>query len=364
MKRLKVCFLISSLGKGGAERVCSIIANNFNKLGHSVSIVLTLEDEIVYKIDDGIKVDSLQLKTVLDGNKISRFFYRIKSIREHIATLKPDILISFMADNNIDASLAMLKLKIPLVVSERNDPHSLPKRRMKRVLRNCIYMRAQRIVVQTNNAKKYFSIFRNKTRVIFNPLSDSIRSYTRNKSENRIVSVSRLEPQKNLEMLLCVFKEFHEIFSGFTLEIYGEGSLKMVLQNWIKKNKMEEHIKLCGFSPHVHQKIVNASMFILPSNHEGMPNSLLEAMALGLPCISTDCPCGGPAEVIVNKRNGILIEVGDHQDLLKQMKYLIDNPAVAMKLGQEASKIIERLREDIIINHWMEMVQQVLNKWV
>ena len=107
-----------------------------------------------------------------------------------------------------------------------------------------------------------------------------------------------------------------------------------------------------GMVEDVAAHIEKASLFILASAQEGMPNALIEAMALGLPCISTDCPCGGPADLIANGENGILVPVGDRQAMKDAMVRVLEDPALADKLGTAAAAIQEKLDPATVNRMW------------
>ncbi len=117
-------------------------------------------------------------------------------------------------------------------------------------------------------------------------------------------------------------------------------------------------IVLKSFCSNVHEAINSASMFVMSSDFEGMPNALIEALALGIPCISTDCPCGGPRMLIDNFQNGILVPIKSPSDMLSAMKYIADNPEKAKQMGQNASKIIDRVDNKVICGEWLEFINK------
>ena len=97
-------------------------------------------------------------------------------------------------------------------------------------------------------------------------------------------------------------------------------------------------------------------MFVSSSDFEGMSNSMLEAMALGLPCVCTDCPAGGARAVIKDGENGLLTPVGDSHALYLAMKKVAENPELAAKLSKNSVKIREEQSVDKIIKKWMELI--------
>lgn len=174
--------------------------------------------------------------------------------------------------------------------------------------------------------------------IIKNPLPNNIPEYSNHK-EKRIVAVSRLEPQKNLFMLLKAFQTVSKINSDYKLEIYGEGSERKAVEQTIQRLGLSNNVVLKGFQKKVNEKIVNAYMYVCTSDYEGLSNALLESMAMGLAVVSTDSAGGGAREVIKDGVNGVLVPVGDDEFLSKKMVWLIKNEEIAIRMGREALKI-------------------------
>ena len=358
-EKLHVTFIIFSLGSGGAERVISVLAREFVLLGYEVDIVLISNRHVYYELPQDVHL--IYLDCELDGKlgACRRYLRRIRKIRCSIAKLSPDVVISFMAETNIDTCLALFGKKTPIIVSERNDPKVDPNNRIKKIMRYFAYFKPVGFVFQTNQAKLYFSNrfrIQKRSKIIMNPLSSSVPPAFFGVRDNRIVSVGRLNPQKNFPLLIAAFEEFSSIYKDFILEIYGEGILENELKQMINERGLENKVFLKGFQKDVHEKIKSASLFVMTSDFEGMPNALIEAMAVGLPCISTDCPCGGPQMLISNNINGVLIPVGDCTALLKSMQYLIDNKFVASNIGKEASKIRNLTSASIVAKEWRDFI--------
>lgn len=138
------------------------------------------------------------------------------------------------------------------------------------------------------------------------------------------------------------------------MEIWGEGEKRQSLSEFVKKIGMEERIFLPGETNQVKEKLEKASLYLLSSNTEGMPNSLMEAMALGLAVISTDCPCGGPKELIREGMNGLLVPVNDIQSLADAMEKVLSDETFRINLGKNAMKIREELNPIKVNDKWEE----------
>ena len=168
-----------------------------------------------------------------------------------------------------------------------------------------------------------------------------------------IVSAGRLAPQKNQKMLITAFSKIANQYPDYNLTIYGEGALRQFLEQQISDLGLQERVFLPGNITDLHTQIKTSAFFVMSSDFEGMPNALIEAMALGLPCISTDCPCGGPKTLIREKENGLLIEVGDSDALADAMATLIENQSLAFEMGQNAVAIRDRLSMEMIGKEWV-----------
>ncbi len=359
---MKIMFFIPGLGSGGAERVISILANSLAEKGIEIDIVSICNDKCVYNINTEINRINLDMDK-FNGNKISKIIERLKRIRLITKNKKPDIIISFLSEVNIDVCFALLGIKTPIIVSERNDPKIDPKSKIKQILRKIAYMNASGYVFQTDDAQNYFSNkIKRKSKIIMNPLSENLPTVNFEEREKRIVSVGRLNNQKNYPMTFKAFQKFSKEYPEYTLEIYGEGNLKDDLTQLIKEMNLTEKIILKGFCSNVHKEVKNAAMFVMSSDFEGMPNALIEAMAMGIPSISTDCPCGGPKMLIKDKENGLLVPVGNSQLLLEAMKYYADFPSEARKTSEKSVLIKEKLNKAEIVNQWFNYIEEIIKK--
>lgn len=362
-KKMKIMFCIPALGSGGAERVVSVLSNKFIERGADVSILMISNMRCQYALDEAVNVKCINCDEDNHLSLIKRYLLRFKKIREATKEISPDIIISFMSETNIDVCLALLGMKIPIIVSERNDPAIDPKSRAKQILRKIAYIKPKGFVFQTPDAKAYFSNnVQKRSCIILNPINSQLPDAYKGEREKRVVSVGRLHRQKNFKMLFDAFSIFSKENSEYTLEIYGEGLLEAELNNYLKDKNMEEKVFLKGFCDDVHSKILSASMFVMSSDFEGLPNALLEAMAIGLPSISTDCPCGGPRLLIENKKNGILVPVGDTEKMAAAMDYIAKNPKEAEKIATFATQINERANVEKIATLWLDFAEKCLEK--
>lgn len=348
---------------GGAERVVSVLSNRFAKLGNDVLICTINDYGCCYDLNEKVKCLSLKCDTFLKQSALKRTKLRHVRIKNAVCEYQPDIVISFMSETNIDVCLALKKVKVPLIVSERNDPKIDPASKLKRLLRKFAYKRADGFVFQTEDARNYFNKnIQEKSCVILNPLTETICEAYQGERESKIVAVGRLNAQKNYPLLINAFESFIKTYPEYSLEIFGTGNIEDKLNNIIEQKGLGDKVILKGYLSNVHDAIKNAEFYVMSSDFEGMPNALMEAMALGLPCISTDCPCGGPKMMIKSGENGILVPVKDEEALLNAMLLFAENKAYAQKLGENAVKIREMVDVNIITQNWLDYITKVLTR--
>ena len=144
------------------------------------------------------------------------------------------------------------------------------------------------------------------------------------------------------------------------LDIFGDGPLKDELQNYINENNMTEKVHLKGFSGKIHEEMLRSKGFLISSNYEGISNSMLEALAIGIPVIATDCPIGGAKMFINNKENGWLTAVGNEEEFSNAIIELLSHYDKAVAMGKEATKIRNILDVGIICQKWMGFIEDVL----
>lgn len=367
---MKILICESNFSAGGAERVVCNLANYLSR-NYEIKVLSLTKTNMAYKMDAKIECECIDKKDykktnniLLDVyNKINKNVIRIFKLNKQIKKYNPDIILSFLPEPSF-FTLLLKKKKIPVVISVRNDPKVEYKNRIYNFLMRKLYPKADGIVFQTEEAKNYFEgIVKCPTCVIPNPINPNfIEEPFTGKRKKQIVSVGRLTEQKNQKILIDAFYQLPMEYDDYKLIIYGEGDLRETLEEKIKKYKMEDRIFLPGVVKNVKEKIYDSSLFVMTSNYEGMPNALMEAMALGLPVISTDCPCGGPSFLIENNINGILINLNNIDELKLAMIKILSDQSYSKIISQNASKISEKLDPEKINNYWKNFIESVMNK--
>ena len=347
----KIAFVIGGMSRGGAERVISILANHYAESGWDVDIVMLLQNKVAYELNNKIRLVDMTMKT---QNKIAGAPRWVWSFRNYAKKNNPDIIVSFVARINIVVLLATAGMDKKIIVSERNDPAMDGRSRFLDSLTKVLYKKARKIIFQTRRAAGHFEgeILENSV-IIPNPIA--VRCFAQDESKHKIVSVGRLAEQKNHKMLIEAFSEVAERHPDYELWIYGEGNLRDELGTIISEHHLEGKVFLPGNIPDIHQKIADAEMFVLSSDYEGLSNALLEAMMMGLPCISTNC--AGSDEYIKDGVNGLLVPVGDKGKMARAIERLIEDDVLRTSIGKAGKKSVEQCDSQIVMKKWCETIE-------
>ena len=350
----KVMFVCQSLGNGGAERVVSVLTDELSEADYRVFILTMTKEKQVYNINENVEIVAPH-KNYNAG--ILGKLQRVKIIRDEIIKHKIDVVVAFSHYNAMFSVIASYGLPVRIIGSERNDPAQLKNRKILNSTRNILYKKLDCLVCQTDEAKAYFpNKIQEKTTIILNPISASIIDPYCGEKEKKIVTFCRLEPQKNLRMLIDAFEMLYEEYPDYELNIYGEGLERENLLNYIVSKGLVNVISIKPFCKDVHQKVMKATIFALPSNYEGLSNSMIEAMALGIPTVVTDCPCGGARMVIENNKNGIMVAVDDPKAMYEAFKKIIVSPKFAKELSNNGVKIRDKLNCKKIAKQWKKAI--------
>jgi len=366
--RMRLALVISSLSSGGAERVMSIMANYWAAKGWAVRL-FTFDDgreAPFYALHCRVAHVSLGIagESANPMQGIIRNLGRIRTLRQAIQSSSPDAVIAFMDKTNVLALLAATGLKVPVVVSERNDPRLHPIGTVWNWLRKWAYRRAFRLVVQTESAKSCFPpAVQRRTVVIPNPVVLPPGNTTKNNQEahKQIISIGRLTPQKGFDMLIQAFARVASRHPDWSLVIWGEGDQRGPLEELRDGFGLRDRVLLPGRTRDPHEKLRQSILFVLSSRFEGFPNALCEAMACGLPVISFDCP-SGPREIIRDNVDGVLVPEGDREALASVMERLISDENERKRLSSRAVEVTERFALEKIMAKWEQVLHDAVGE--
>ena len=357
-----VCY-ISSLSGGGAERVLSVLANNLSQRGHKVWMVTDYTSPSEYPLADSVErmVFDGEFDPARAGQKI-RSLRRIFRLRRFCREKKAEIIISFMKYNNFRALAATFLTKTKSLISVRIDPKIGYRTKSSALVAKLLYPTAKGCVFQTDEAQAWFpEKIQRHSRVIFNPVSDTFFAVEPNPmAEKRIVTCGRLDEQKRFDLLINAFDKVCDDFPEYKLEIYGVGHLQETLQAQIDSLGRQDRIVMMGRSKDVPNAIKTASLFVLASDYEGLPNALMEAMVLGLPVVSTDCSGGGARALIENGTDGLMIPCGDVDALADAIRLNLADPEAAKLRGQKASEKAKGFSTGQIVTLWEQYIAEIV----
>lgn len=353
-------FYINAINGGGAERVIIQLAHHFATVGYrSILVTSFIDNNFEYKVPNNVTRISIEKKEIKQS-KFSRNFSRIKELRNLIKEYKPAAVISFMAEPNFRTIIATRGLKTKTIVSVRNDPNREYMGTLGRIVGKYLMPKANGCVFQTDDAKKWFpEELQRKSSVILNEVKEEFFDVERTEYKD-VVVVGRLNRQKNHNLAIKAFTKIAFKYPDINMRIYGEGNLRDTLETTIRDLQMSERIILCGATDNVASVLKYARIFILSSDYEGMPNCLMEALAAGVPSISTDCPCGGPKMLIKNGYNGLLVPVGSEAELAKSIDDLLCNIEKAEQIGRNAKIEAKNYRPEIVFKRWREYIESII----
>ena len=358
-KKIKLCFVISSLRAGGAERVVSILANSFDEKGSfDVSIVTINKALSFYVLSDTIQLISLDIQN--DKTAIRNSQIRVTKLTKVFKTIKPTIVISFNTTTSCEAIIAAQFRRIPIIVSERANPKTSANSRYWKILRRLTFPIARHLVCQTESSKEFYHWVKNKS-VIKNPVNQpNIEIRTKEKT---ILAVGSLRFVKGFDLLIDAFVNtmLSRNKKDWDLIILGEGAERFNLENKILNSGFENNIHLKGRVSNTSKYYTTSSIFALSSRSEGMPNVLLEALSFGLPSVAFDCEFG-PSEILEGGEIGLLAKDGDIVDLSYKLKLLMDNEKLRETLSKKAIKKAKEFSKETVTEDWWQLINNILTK--
>ena len=357
---MRILFCLGSMTKGGAERVVANLSNWLVK-ENTIGIIVTPPDKSMYELNKNIYFMTLDDVNDKNNNVIFKNIRRVKKLNKYIKDFNPDIILSFLPEPSYRILFLKPFNKKKVIVSVRNDPKVEYKSILNKLIMKILYRRADGFVFQTEEAKKYFSKkIQERSVIIPNPINpDFICKPFDGVRDKTIVTVGRLEKQKNHKLLIDSFNLLKDEFKDYKLLIYGTGSLENELKEYVKSLNLDKVVLFKGQVDNIKDEIYKSGLFVLSSDYEGMPNALMEAMAIGIPCVSTDCPCGGASFLIKDGENGFLVPIDNKEQLSRKIKEVLNNPELAKKISINANKISEIVDPIVINDKWLNYIKKI-----
>ncbi|MFT4232621.1 MAG: glycosyltransferase [Leucobacter sp.] len=355
----RVLFLSHELGGGGAERVTVNLANYLVEKEWPVYLLPLQVGLPPYPIDSRVNVDT---GIPQGGSRYARGLRKLSYIVRALRVFKPDVVVSLDAGFPYLA-LPTLGTPFKLVTQLATDPtYQMARGRSFHLMYNRVFANSDRIVFQTEGARDFFREgVRRKGVILSNPLRHDL-VHNPSPFEDRdkeIVSFGRLIPQKRPDVLVAAFAEFHKKYPDYHLSMFGDGELEQKVRSQIQGLGLNDVVTLSGFRADIHDRIRNAGMYVLSSDVEGLPNAMLEAMAMGIPSVCTDCAPGGAREMIERYKCGELTSAGDPKALAAAMDKVVSNPALADEFIAAGAAVGHDLSGDRIYEQWAELIANV-----
>lgn len=393
MVKKKISFFIDSLGGGGAERVVSVLCTELISKGYDVDILMLQKREIAYHLPEKVSLYYVQdMPVTTKYGKITRIVFEIWNrfrfrvyvpilrrlgyqkypkwnetsfylysqfvlpYREYLRKNPDSTAFGFLIRSNIALLMAAKWTGVKAVFCERNNPvrPDMPVNIMR--IRDKVYKCCDAAVFQTEEEREYYTKLRCDSAVIPNPIKEGLPERYDGERRHEIVNFCRMNAQKNLKLLIDAFELLLKDYPDYTLRIYGRGEEKENLKKYIAEKKLNKSIFLEDFASNIHEIIRDAKMFVSTSDYEGLSNSMIEAMAIGMPCVCTDCAGGGAKMMIQDHENGILVPVGDKQAVCDGMVEIINDNELEKKLSINASDVKNQLCVERIVSQWEKMI--------
>ncbi len=397
-------FVVGMYKNGGMERRTTTLANQFAKKGYKCTILVVQEisSELFFAIENNVEIVLLdeyadmcrkshkdkaekKIKTkIWILKRLQHMTTCLKIINKYISgkikLLRCGQVLSVYVSNNTESIyipfgshcmnclyVASKGINIKSVYAEINSPEIafLSKPSEKKQFLHMV-SKVNGVVMQTQEELSFYKPYLANGVVIHNPIKDGLPEVYKAERRKAVVNFCRVSEQKNLPLLIEAFLIFKSTHPEYTLEIYGntiedaEEALLQELKKYVSERNLEKVIKFLPPRADVLDVVKDCTMFVSSSDYEGLSNSMLEAMAIGLPCVCTDCLGGGARELIQNGENGLLVPMKDVKALTTAMCRMADDERLAKKCSDNTSKIREELSAENIATQWMEYIHSVI----
>lgn len=361
---MKIGFLIQNLSWGGAERAACAIATALAQRGAEVRIITFGDEDRFYSPSDEVKVvnmDFAKIPRELSPKRVVCCIKRFRHIRRYIKKEKFDVLVCMSNTMTVYGVFAAMLTKTKSVGTERNNPYKYANGKISTALRKVSSFFADGFVFQTKAAAEFFpSRAQKRGAIIPNAVFNRLVYETEEPElrQNIIYGMGRLAQAKRFDLLIGAFAKITKKHADLKLVIFGEGDDREKLQEQIDSLSLTNKALLPGASLDAIKFVSKGRAFVLSSDYEGMPNALMEAMASGVPCVSTRCKMG-PEELITDGENGLLVDTGSSEQIAAALLKILDDDAFAQKLSQGGRKLLKTHSIDAVADKWMSYLSEV-----
>jgi glycosyltransferase involved in cell wall biosynthesis len=364
---MRVTFVTSSLACGGSEASMVTLANALVERGWSITVLLGEAPGAAHFFNLDRRVTCVELGFVPRGSFFARFgtYARgLLSLRRAILKSSPDVVVSFLDWINSFVVVALLGSGIRTVVSQRAPLQFEPLNWFWRGMRHLTYPAAAGFVSVVPDSLSDETAKPHQIQAVIPGPIASPRNVKPLAASNvngafRIVAVGRLHHQKGFDLLIDAYAMLVPDIPASSLWIFGEGALRAQLEKKVATLNLGSRSFLPGPISDPYAELAQADLFVLSSRFEGYPRALAEAMMMGLPVVSFDCP-GAPGSMIVHEHNGLLVPMGDTRSLAQAILRLARDPALRRKLGENARAVSHQCGVPAAVDAWITVLQGVV----
>lgn len=358
---MRILIYIYSLECGGAERVISLLANNWSLLGHDVKIVTHISDENdFYEISKKINRDSLK---IVSKNKFFIFLESLIKLNKIIRDFKPDFALTFMTTANLKYILSkIISPKHIHIISERTNPYFQKIGFLKNILRIFLYRFPSALVVQTENIKYWYkkNTLAKHIKVINNPIK-SIKDNKNNFNINKkfiVLFVGRFSKEKGIDLLIDAFAKSLKENKDMELKIIGDGPLYLSILKKIKSDRLLiKRVFIIAKERNIESYYINCNLLVIPSLFEGFPNVLLEGLNHNLNIISTKIIDN--YKIFKNIENIKFIETNDLESLSNWINFFYKKKSSNKFKSKQLVNILKKYELNKISIDWIKLYEEL-----
>lgn len=359
---MKIACCMTTVGYSGAPKMMAWVSNQLFEAGHDVDLVTFFRNDDIQLVNSGInRIDfAVERKS---SNILGKVVENVKPaflLRSYVQRTKPEAVLLF---SNLSSFVYLLLFRpkgVKVYISERGDPKTGG--RLGVLLRKS-YKKTNGIICQTQGALDALpSELHSKCVVIPNPATQKKEEKVLLENRRNFIAFpARFDNiQKRHDIMVEAFAKIHAKYPTLRLAFFGDGSDMEMIKALVEKKKLSRFVDFHGRVTPIQNYIRDARMMILTSDFEGIPNSIIDAMALGVPVIATDCTPGGARMLIKNKENGILVNRGDITAVAESISYIMDNPKHADQMATNAQDILVEYAPEKISSLWCEFFNNIL----